>query len=159
MPDNWNGKLRTDKLFVLTEESINLVNSNLASIKFPTNIIKRMPNITSKLKSIELENLLYYGVVAFEGIFPHKEFELFKILSFIIASLSSRFINSQQIETVDMLIKTFIQKYADLYPIVMHKYNIHMLMHLPGVAKKFVLLITNSAYQVDNSMNNEYEYE
>src|SRR5699024_12632902 len=30
--------------------------------------------------------------------------------------------------------------------------DLHMLMHLPGVAKKFVLLITNSAYQVENSM-------
>lgn len=34
----------------------------------------------------------------------------------------------------------------------MHKYNVHMLTHLPDVVRRFGPLITNSAYQVENTI-------
>ena len=153
MLDNWLGK-RTDKSRALKDSSIALLNSRLAKLKFPSNLLRRVPEVNDpkKFKAVDFENMLFYGVVCFEGVLPSDEFENFKLLSLIISTLTSRSISLQQISQCDEWIATFIESYRKTYTTEMFKSNIHILFHLPGIARRFGPLITNSAYIVENTM-------
>lgn len=131
-------------------KSLEILNRRISKIKFPSQILRKMPDLKTKLKSIEFENFLFYGIVALQDILPEKEFETFRILSYIIATLTARTISQQQINQVEGLINIFISNYTEIYPEEMHKYNIHMLTHLVEVVRRFGPLITNSAYQVED---------
>ncbi|KAI2810396.1 hypothetical protein BLOT_001557 [Blomia tropicalis] len=102
--DNWTNKLKANHDFGLSGNCIDTINRRLSSIKFPINVLRIMPDITSKLKSIEYEIILYYAIVAFDGILPNREYNLFKILSFIVSTLSNRLITQDQIEVTSSLI-------------------------------------------------------
>lgn len=133
-----------------TEEVLNseILNRRLKRLKFPSKFLRVMPDITKPLKSIELENLLFYGFVLFEGLLPEREFNNFKLLSLIISTLSSREITHAQIDKCEELIAEFINEFGTLYPTELHKYNVHMLSHLPQVVRQFGPLIVCSSYQV-----------
>lgn len=124
------------------------LNRRLKRLKFPSKILRIMPDITRPLKSSELENLLYYGVVLFQDLLPEREFNHFKLLSFIISSLSGRVVTEEQINQCEEYIKEYLKEFALLFPTELHKYNVHMISHLPQVVRYFGPLITNSAYQV-----------
>lgn len=125
-----------------------ILNQRLKTLKFPSKLLRVMPDITKPLKSIDLENLLYYGFIFFEGLLPDAEFANLQLLSLIISTLSSRKITSAQIDQCEQWIQEFISDFGKLYPTELHKYNVHMLCHLPQVVRLFGPLIVCSSYQV-----------
>lgn len=139
----------------LNKDQIELINNRLKLIKFPAKCLRQMPSdITTKLKAFEIENLLFYGIIIFSDILKKEEFQLFSLLSYIIASLTSRRISHSQINETEKLITVFMQKYCELYrdePFML-KYNAHLLSHTPNNVRQFGPLITSSSYQVEHLM-------
>ena len=83
---------------------------------------------------------------------PIEEFNLLKLLCFVLATLSGRQISKTDIEICEEKIIEIISKFGSLYDDEMFRYNVHALLHLPNVVRKFGPLIVNSAYQVENIM-------
>lgn len=152
MLDNWLG---TDKRSssCLDKDSIQLLNNQLKLIRFPTKVLRQIPpKLSVKLKAMELENVLFYGFVLFENILPADEFELLKLLAYILSTLSSRRISHAQIDFVESLIKKFLSKYSEVYKNdeFLFKYNAHLLLHLPISVRLFGPLNGTSAYQLED---------
>ncbi|KAI2803994.1 hypothetical protein BLOT_008134 [Blomia tropicalis] len=80
----------------------------LALIKFPKNALRRMPQLSDKrsLKAIEYEVLLYFGWPAFKGIVTEDRLQNFKLLAFILSSLSLQYIANFRI--IEKAIEEFL---------------------------------------------------
>lgn len=81
MIDKWTGE-GNNKAFQLPASKLAIINSRLAFLKFPAKMLRILPkDIDKKLKAFDLENILYYGVVAFQGILPDAQFSNLKVSS------------------------------------------------------------------------------
>ena len=66
MFDNWLG-LKKNQVRKLSSSNIKLINNRIDLIKFPTSVLRKIGEFSNKsnLKSIDYENILFYGIVAF----------------------------------------------------------------------------------------------
>lgn len=142
--DYWLGSRSASRVL-----DVQALNKRITRLKFPSKLLRTMPDIAASLKSIDLENILYYGVVFFDGLLSQQQFQNFKLLSLIISTLSNRTITPQDVTSCEEWIAMFISEFGTIYPAELHKYNVHMLCHLPQVVREYGPLITNSAYQVN----------
>ena len=92
----------------LTNEQLTIIDKRLALIKFPKNALRRMPQLSDKrsLKAIEYEVLLYFGWPAFKGIVTEDRLQNFKLLAFILSSLSLQYIANFRI--IEKAIEEFL---------------------------------------------------
>lgn len=71
-----------------------IINARLRAIKFPSAMLKTMPQLGDRFKSMDYEHLLFYGHNCFKGILSKKEFKLLRIFAYIISSLSNRYVSN-----------------------------------------------------------------
>ncbi|KAI2795351.1 hypothetical protein BLOT_016853 [Blomia tropicalis] len=117
-----------------------------------------MPQFASprKLKSLDFELLLYYGWISFIGIVDDAKLNNFKLLAFIISTLSSNYISKgSAIRYAESELKNFFYSFNQVYGAnegFMWKINLHFLEHLPLMVKLYGPLPIQTAYFTENTM-------
>ena len=142
----------------ITKDKIDIIDIRLATIKFPERTLKSMPQFASprKLKSLDFELLLYYGWISFIGIVDDAKLNNFKLLAFIISTLSSNYISKgSAIRYAESELKNFFYSFNQVYGAnegFMWKINLHFLEHLPLMVKLYGPLPIQTAYFTENTM-------
>src|SRR6218665_1944805 len=95
---------------------------------------------------------LYYGIFTLKHILPNELYYNFFLLTRSISLLNKRRVSPQDIFEAEKNIQDFIKQLNDLYPVTMHRYNVHMLLHLPKVVQRFGPLFLSSSFSVENEI-------
>lgn len=157
---------RTKHLIGNKKEILEELDSRLSAIKFPERVHRLMPSLSNggKLKSLEYENLLFYGWICFEGLIKPETLENFKLLAFILSEFSSREVQKRSdIRLVTQEIDKFFKSFCDIYgrtnldgemegiEAFMWKLNVHYLAHFPNMVQWFGPLTVQSAYPTEST--------
>lgn len=132
-----------------------IINSRLKTIKFPSGMLKTMPQLGNRFKSMDYEHLLFYGFVCFQDILQEKEFKLIQVFAYILSLLSNRYVTgSRDIKLAKKGIKAFFQLFNDIFNEEDHMYriNLHFIVHLPKMVELYGPLFVQSAYSTENTM-------
>ena len=136
-----------------------MLNSRLETIKFPHKQLRLMPKFETKnknvpkWKAIEYELFLTYGFLCLEDLLPPLYFNNFVKLVKIISCLTKRSISvKNDLIPTNALIKNFLEEFYQIYPLYLHRFNVHLLNHMAEVAYEFGPLYVSSSYIVENTM-------
>ena len=101
----------------------------------------------SVMKSVELENYLYYYfATVMQQLLPGNYYSHFMLLTFAISRLQRKILSVSQLHRARQSIKEFVKQFAKLYPKNYHNYNVHALLHLASDVSDFGPLLFQSCY-------------
>ena len=153
MIDCWLGKVNKVPKH-LNASQLKIIDARLDSIKFPSQKCRKLPFLLSnkKWKAFDFENFLYYGSFSLAGILDPSLIYHFSQLARVLSLLNKRKILEAEIEEAERLIKEFIRNFNVIYPVEMHRFNVHLLLHLPDTVRRFGPLFVSSSFSVENEM-------
>ena len=133
------------------------LDKRLAMIKFPSRVHRTMPQFQKKgsWKSLDLENVLFFGWPAFVGVIDQDRCKNFMQLAFAISTLCARNVTAADIRMAGREIEKFLQNFDRIYSpheAFLWKFNLHALNHLCDMVERFGPLSVQSAYSTENTM-------
>lgn len=124
----------------------------LTSIKVP-DFIKRLPRGMSDLKFLigsELRALLlFYSLPAFEEHLPSVYFQHWMLLVGGIFILLQESISEEDLKAAEIMLRLFVREIHDLYGDKYYTYNVHNLLHLPLLVRRWGNLQVTSAFDFE----------
>src|SRR5699024_9690380 len=106
-------------------------------------------------KSLDYENVLFFGWPAFVGIIDHERFNNFMQLAFAISTLCTRNVTAADIRLAKREIERFLQAFDRIYSpheAFLWKFNLHAVHHLCDMVERYGPLPVQSAYSTENTM-------
>lgn len=125
----------------------------LLNIK-PPYFFNRMPRSITLLpfyKASEYYNwMLFYSLLTLVNFLPQKYFQHWLLLVKSLFMLLQDSIKKTNLELIETFLKAFVKEIKKLYGDRILTYNIHQLLHLPLVVKRWGPLFANSAFPFEN---------
>ena len=132
---------------------LSVVNKRISAIT-PPNFVQRLPRTVSDLtywKAFELKIfLLIYSLPILSGILPPLFFNHHKLLVFAIYLLNQESISKEMVEKADACIKEYVSEFTNLYGERHMSCNLHLLLHLAEIVRRFGPLWVTSCFEFEN---------
>jgi hypothetical protein len=129
------------------------MDSFMNEIKVP-DFVKRLPRKLSELKywkGSELRNfLLFYSLPIFKGRLPDKYYQHWVLLVGSIHILLKEQISELDLESADLMLRAFVRDVGPLYGRKCYTYNVHTLLHLCLLVKRWGPLYATSGFVFEN---------
>ena len=141
--------------FGIRNQNISTININIQNLsKFWPVDFNRKPQSLQNLenwKATEFRHfLLYVGPVVLKREIPDYMFGNFMILSFAMNMILNKELNAVYNEYADYLLKLFVKHSIRIYGKTFCIYNVHSLIHLAPIAKKFDSLDLVNCFAFEN---------
>lgn len=123
------------------------VNSSLESIKPPNYITRHITDISKSLKASEcLFWLLFYSLPIVREILDEKLVQHWMLFVSALFILLKKNIKESDLEIADQMLNSFVEQIKDIYGESAYTYNVHMLLHLVLVVRRWGPLWASSAF-------------
>ena len=130
-----------------------IINKRLLAIT-PSNYVPRLPRSIADFaywKASELKLfLLIYSIPILSDLMKEKYLNHHKLLVFSIYLLSQPSVALESIEKASQMLNEYVLQYAHLYGDRHMSMNLHLLLHLPTIVKRFGPLWVTSCFSFEN---------
>ncbi|KAJ8676648.1 hypothetical protein QAD02_012435 [Eretmocerus hayati] len=148
----WFGSEFYDKAFSLTKY-LTIINERLAAIN-PPNFVTRLPRTISDLaywKASELKLfLLNYSLPLLHDVMDERYLNHHILLVYGIYLLNQESISTQMIDLAEKLLHEYISQFNILYGDINMSCNLHLLLHLHEIVRRFGPLWVVSCFSFEN---------
>ena len=148
----WFDSDNHDCPFYLTK-FLSVINRRIEKI-CPPNFVQRLPRSISDIaywKASELKFfLLIYSLPLLYDIMPEQYFNHHKLLVHAIYLLNQNSISNQMIDKAELYLKEYVSRFSDLYREIHMSCNLHLLLHLPEIVRRFGPLWVTSCFPFEN---------